>query len=71
MEGNERYVRTPVAAKALGMSDATFRKWLSRRLEEGWAVNAPRKEWPDARTPLRDLDVICEARRTQKGDEFL
>lgn len=53
-----KYATTRAAAETVGMSASTFRSAMTRARAAGVDCHAPRDQWPDARTPLWDLDAI-------------
>ena len=63
-DGQGRGIRTTAAASLARMSPGYFRTWASRQRRKGIELRLPPEEWPDARTPLWDADLI---RQTLRG----
>ena len=51
---------TAQAAALAGMSPAAFRKAMTLERRRGRDYRRPPEEWPDARTPLWDAELVRE-----------
>lgn len=52
------HVTTAGAAALADMAPASFRGLAARARAEGVELHAPRKLWPDTRTPLWDAEAV-------------
>ena len=51
---------TAQAAALAGMDPATFRKAMTRERRRGRDYRLPADQWPDARTPMWDAELVRE-----------